>query len=282
MLNREQLIAEYDAHFLEHWNRAFEEVMCVQEDKVWFVGPTSYLFQINGLRFGVDLQIRRKSDFERLVPYLKEQLSRLSFVLITHEHEDHMCMPLIKLLKDTDLRWYFPHDCTRALVHATGLKEENITWLAPGDSFSACDVKITAFHTPHARPGTENVAQRGYFIEAPGGTVLIPGDIRDYGYDGYPHFGKVDLCISHLWAGDDAIHPEAYAPYLEQFTEHAARFGAKRYFLCHLYEIGRSEDKMWNEGHAGQVENLIRMKYPGCSVEVPKLGQRHTLWMKET
>ena len=55
MLNREQLIAEYDAHFLEHWNRAFEEVMCVQEDKVWFVGPTSYLFQINGLRFGVDL-----------------------------------------------------------------------------------------------------------------------------------------------------------------------------------------------------------------------------------
>lgn len=192
-----------------------------------------------------------------------------------------MCMPLIKLLKDTDLRWYFPHDCTWALVHATGLKEENITWLAPGDSFSACDVKITAFHTPHARPGTENVAQRGYFIEAPGGTVLIPGDIRDYGYDGYPHFDKVDLCISHLWAGDDSATEETYMPHLSAFAKRSVGFGAKRYFLCHLYEIARDEDKMWHDGHAQKAAELMKHLSPDCKVEVPRLGTKYNLDVKE-
>ena len=95
-----------------------------------------------------------------------------------------------------------------------------------------------------------------------------------YGYRSYPDFGQVDLCISHLWAGDDAEHPEAYLPYMKQFAKTSASLGANRYFLCHLYEIGRGEDKMWTNAHAAIAKDMIR-------VEIPGMGQGYTIWTKE-
>ena len=47
----------------------------------------------------VKAQIRRQKDFESVLPTMVEELSDLSFMLITHEHDDHMCAPLMSALK---------------------------------------------------------------------------------------------------------------------------------------------------------------------------------------
>lgn len=271
-------LADYDENFTKYWHKVFAEYKKPEAgDRMWLAGPSSYVFSLAGEKFAVDLQIRRRKDFESVLPTMVEELSDLSFMLITHEHDDHMCAPLMRTLKDTDIRFYIPHDCRRELVEATGVKEENIVWVKPGDTWQIGVLTFRAFHTPHVKPGSGIMAERGYEIIAPTGKIIIPGDIRDYDYHEYPDFGKVDLCISHLWAGNDALEPENYMPLLQDFVRVSAGFGAKRYFLCHLYEIGRTEKYMWHYGHAGLAAGMFYKIAPECAVEVPRLGHSYSL-----
>jgi hypothetical protein len=60
----------------------------------------------------------------------------------------------------------------------------------------------------------------GYRISSKDGSILLPGDVRDYNYCGYPDFvysgaGGTDLCISHLWAGKNALDESAYMPVIK-------------------------------------------------------------------
>lgn len=277
---RERAIKYYDEHFLEDWRKIFD-AYSKEENKLWLAGPSSYVFSLSGERFAVDLQIRRQTDFDSLLPGLLEDVKHLSAIIITHEHEDHLCIPLMKLLKDSQIIWYLPADCRRELVFATGIGEDKIVWVAPGDTFSLGNVKFRAFYTPHGLPGNEPCFERGYEITAPEANILIPGDIRDYSYNGYPVFSDVDLCIAHLWAGNNAIDKEAYFPLLKDFVNRSAGFGAKRYFLCHLYEIAREEQFLWHHTHAEEAIELFSDILPEATISIPELGNSYSLQYKE-
>ena len=269
-------IADYDKNFRASWKRIFTEYR--QEnvgDRMWLAGPSSSVFSLAGERFAVDLQIRRPQDLEALLPGLAEDTSALSHILVTHEHDDHLCLPLMQALKDMPIRWYLPYNSHREWVEATGISMDKITWLEPGDCFSIGKLRVRSFNTPHAKPGIPIFTQCGYEITAPSGKILLPGDIRDYEYDAYPDFGKVDLCISHLWAGDDSIHPEQYLPLMKQFTERIAGFHADRYFLCHLYEIARDEQHLWDFSHAGTAMQMLYHTLPECEVQIPRIGRSY-------
>lgn len=276
---RERAIRYYDKHFSDDWRKIFD-AYSKEDNKLWLAGPTSYVFSLSGERFAVDLQIRRQKDFEALVPGLLEDIKHLSAIIITHEHDDHLCFPLMKELKDTHLIWYLPADCRRELVFATGLQEDKIVWVAPGDTFHLGKVSFRAFYTPHGPKGKEPCFQRGYEITAPEAYILIPGDIRDYSYSGYPAFSDVDLCISHLWAGNNAIDKELYFPLLQEFVSRSASFGAKNYFLCHLYEIAREEQFLWHHTHAEEAIRLFSRILPDATVSVPELGNSYSLQYK--
>ena len=278
---REAAIRDYDAHFIDRWTNAFKEFSAVgDEDRVWVIGPTSYLFSIVGQRIAVDPQIRRATDFERLLPLLEEDFSTITDVFITHQHDDHMCLPLIRALKDTDIKWHLPFGCRADLVERSGLKPENIVWARDGDDIFIGDLRVRVFDSPHVPAGGDSMSlpQCGYELIAPNGRVLMPADVRNYDYSSYPNFGNVDLCLTHLWAGNDTVSPEKYRPMLERFADYYARIGASRYILCHLYDIGRKEEHMWHDGHAEEAKSLFAARRPESRVEIAHIGSSYRLF----
>lgn len=272
----ELTIADYNQNFEKYWHKIFTEYRNTNnEDCLWLAGPSSYVFSLCKTRFAVDLQIRRKCDFEALRPTLSSELSDLSFVLITHQHDDHMCIPLMRELKDTDIKWYIPEGVSEDLISASEIKKENIIKVRSGDVFTVGDITVRAFFTPHVYSG---IVEIGYELSTPHGKILMPADIRDYGYNGYPDFGEVDLCISHLWAGNNALDEVRYMPLIEDFANFFAKFSAKRYLLCHLYEIGREELYMWHDGHAELAIKKIKARLPLSVLEIPRLGEKYNLF----
>lgn len=281
MTERERAILDYDENFIKYWDAAFSELKCAgaSDNKVWLVGPSSYLFSIGGVKFAVDPQIRRAEDLEKIRDRLCDDLAALSFVLITHQHDDHFCAPLIREVKDLPLVWYLPGDMPKRFIEGAELCEKKCVFLSDGESFSVGDITVSAFSSPHVRQGSDVfMPELGYHIKTEKGSILIPGDIRDYSYRGYPRFEGVDLCFSHLWAGDNAIDEEAYLPMLEKFVDLSVSFKAKRYFICHLYEIGRKEKYLWHQGHAALAVKMFLKKAPSVAVEIPSLGRAYRLF----
>ena len=274
----QKAIAEYDADFIDRWHRVFREHRdSSDEDRLWLAGPTSYIFNFGGEKFAVDPQVRRQKDRDLIFPTLVEEMSKVKFVLITHDHDDHMCVPLMNALKDTPIVWYLPSGVRRDLVNASQLKEERIVYLSENDSITIGSLKINAYYTPHGKAGGTFPDQRGYEIIASSGTVFIPGDVRDYSYRGYDGLGKIDLCLSHLWAGNNSIDESAFMPIMEEFADFTAEFKSDRHFLCHLYEIGRKEEFMWHDGHAKKASKLLKKRLPKTEVFVPRVGGSYSL-----
>ena len=54
---------------------------------------------------------------------------------------------------------------------------------------------------------------------------------------------------------------------------------AKKYFICHLYEIGRKEKFMWHSGHAEAAINMFKKSKPDCNVNVPEGGRSYELFL---
>jgi len=275
----ESVISDYDKNFVSYWEGIFSSFSSHNSgDRVWFAGPSAYVFAFGGEKFAMDLQIRRQSDFEKIKPRLHDFVKDVSFVLITHQHDDHMCIPLMRELKDTDIRWYIPHDCSRHLIESSGLKDENIVKVKPGDVFEIGNITVKAFHSPHVRADeNELFAQRGYEISSHGKKLLFPGDVRDYDFSDYPDFGNVDICFSHLWAGNDSINESLYMPMLKKFADFNSAFHAKKYFLCHLYELGREEKYLWSYKHAGIAKDMFYGNIPESTIEIPKFGNTYEL-----
>ena len=124
------VLEDYDINFKEYWRKAVREYKAPCYDgSMWLIGPSSYVFSFDGVRFAVNLQIRREKDLLLVSEGLVDELSDLSFVLITHQHDDHMCIPLMRLLKDTPIKWYLPYGTSAELVARSCLKEENIVGL---------------------------------------------------------------------------------------------------------------------------------------------------------
>lgn len=273
-----EILTEYDRSFPENWRKTFAEMSLSRQNRIWLAGPTSYLFSLDGQKFAVDLQIRREKDLRRIAASLHADTAPISFILITHPHADHMCLPLMKLLRDTPIRWYIPADIPDSMFWEAELRAENVTRVHHGDVIREGDVTIQVFNSCHVRPGKAPYPQCGYKIVSPSGSVLMPVDVRNYQFRDYPDFGRVDLCISHVWAGDDALHPENYLPMLKQFAQFSAQFASKRYFLCHLYEIGRTGEFMWHHGHADIAAQHIRMLLPDSTVDIPRLWTEYPLF----
>lgn len=279
----EATLEYYDANFKKSFDQVFTEYRSSDSDnKMWLAGPSSYVFSLSGVKFAVDLIVRRECDLESVRDKLSEYLSDISFILITHQHDDHFCIPLLQLIKDLPIRFYIPEGMSRELVEKSGLKDENITYVKAGDVITEGSLRILVFNTPHLTKEEieegESFTEVGYLVSSPRGNVLMPSDVRDYAYSEYPKFENIDLCISHVWGGRDAINRELYMPKLAELAEFSSGFRAKRYFLCHLYEIGRGDPYMWHDAHADIVTERMLSLLPDSIIEVPRIGQGYRLF----
>ena len=282
----DKILTEYDLNFERYWKTVFTEYRDVKyNNSMWLAGPSSYVFSLSNRRFAVDLIIRRKSDLDRVSETLLEDLSDISFILITHQHDDHFCLHLMRALKDAPIRWYIPEGVRGDLIAMSELNPENITYVRAGEVIHEGEISIRVFNTPHLTKENEEQGEQftevGYEIISPCANILIPADVRDYEYNRYPKFDNIDLCISHLWAGANALDPAKYSGLLDDFASFSAKFGARRYFICHLYEIGRGDIFMWHDGHADIVKARLGELLPSSEVIVPRLGNRYSLYVEE-
>ncbi len=278
-----EAIQKYDEEFELRWRTVLKEFKEEKADAMHICGPSSYLFTLAGEKIAVDPQIRRKSDFALVEDTIKEYFGSLSAILITHEHDDHFCTPLARLLKDTDVIYYLPHDMHKNWIDESELPPERIRFVHPGDVFKIGEVTVKAFHTPHRPFGADwDLPERGYELSTEKGRVLLPGDIREYDYKDYPkELYGADLCIAHVWAGNDSIHPEEYLPKIEKAADLFSLFAAKQYFFAHLYEIGREQIVMWDTDHADLLGKKIRERIPAAKTKTPLLGHGYRLFDSE-
>ena len=278
-----EAIQKYDEEFELRWRTVLKEFKEEKADAMHICGPSSYLFTLAGEKIAVDPQIRRKSDFALVEDTVKEYFGSLSAILITHEHDDHFCTPLARLLKNTDVIYYLPHDMHQKWIDESELPPERIRFVHPGDVFKIGEVTVKAFHTPHRPFGADwDLPERGYELSTEKGRVLLPGDIREYDYKDYPkELYGADLCIAHVWAGNDSIHPEEYLPKMEKAADLFSLFAAKQYFFAHLYEIGRQQSVMWDTDHADLLGKKIRERLPAAKTKTPLLGHGYRLFDSE-
>lgn len=270
---------EYDESFPERFTLALKACMESDEDALYIIGPSSYLFSLGGVKIAVDPQVRRASDLERVKDAILAYFPRLSAVLVSHEHDDHFCTPLARLVKHLDLCWYLPEGIRQRWVDESELREENIRLVKEGDILTLGGVKVKVFDSPHRPFGAEwDMPERGYELATERGRVLLPGDIREYAYESYPPLQGADICITHVWAGNDTIDEEKYLPMMEKAADFFARFRAKTYLFAHLYEIGREQIVMWDTSHANLLGERIRQRLPEAKALTPILGRGYRLF----
>lgn len=278
-ISLEEAISEYNESFEIRWRAALGAFAEEQRDSMVLLGPSSYLFKLGRARIAADPQIRRRSDLEKVKDTILPFFQGLSAILITHEHDDHFDKKLTNLLKDTNLVWYLPSRMKERWIEESGLRKECMRFVSPGDEFDLDGVHVRAFHSPHVPNGaTFEMDERGYELTTEKGRILLPGDIREYSYAGYPPMQGADYCFAHVWAGNNTVTPAEYLPRMEQCADFFARFAAKEYFLGHLYEIGREQHVMWDTEHAEILTALLKSRLPETKVCTPILGRRYPLF----
>ncbi len=93
---RDELIGEFPSLWqgmIKAWREPAEEPCA------WLMYSANYLFQMNGVWWAMDpVRLHHRLPFAPEVNYVRD-LDKLSFVLLTHEHGDHLDLGLIHLLR---------------------------------------------------------------------------------------------------------------------------------------------------------------------------------------
>lgn len=233
-------------------------------DKSWLTYSANYLFSTGGVKWALDpfsLSSRIKGV---PAPDYARDLQGLELVLLTHEHNDHLDLNLLRSLRDQPFTWVIPGFLQPLVAEKVDLPAERILTPQVGSSFQYRNLTITAFDALHFH-GRRGVPELGYLVESGSKRWLFPGDTRSYAHAQLPEFGRLDAVFAHLWLGKAcALQPEP--PQLEAFCEFYARFDTHRLIVTHLYEFGREADELWTLEHFKRVKAVLD-KRAGLVVE---------------
>ena len=112
---------------------------------------------------------------------------------------------------------------------------------------------ITPFAAPHyehlSTGGINHVQETGYLVTTPGGSYLLPGDIRTYDTATLAPFADVTAIFAHVFLGRSAAlawNP----PLLDAFVDFTLSCHPQKVLLTHLYEFGREPEDCWRTWHA--------------------------------
>jgi L-ascorbate metabolism protein UlaG (beta-lactamase superfamily) len=170
---------------------------------VW-MGHSSYYMQVDGKRFLVDPVFSGKAlvvkAFKGSDVYKPEDIPPLDFLVISHDHWDHLDYKTVKALKDKTAK-VITGLGTGSHFEYWGYKKENIIELEWGESADlGSGFTATAIATPHfsGRSLKRNKTQWSAFVlETPNRAVYIGGDggYASFFADVGLRFGPFDLAI---------------------------------------------------------------------------------------
>lgn len=246
------------------------------EDRVWLTYSANYLMRTNTVHWAIDpLTLNwRIKDAPKVD--VKQDLSCLSFVLLTHGHKDHLDIDLLSALRDLPIRWIVPEFILSKVVKQAGLSHENIIVPSHLVPIAISGMRILPFKGLHweAIPdgSLKGVPAMGYLIESSGRRWLFPGDTRTYDASQLPTFDSLDVIFAHLWLGrGSALMDEP--PLLEAFCRFFLDLKPHRLILTHLTEFGRDASDFWDESHAQSVSSKFEAINSGISVISAGMGE---------
>ncbi len=280
-LEIERRRAELFKNYHEIWGRMLDEFMGDDSDSLWLTYSANYLLRTGGVRWAVDpLTVHgrflgRDSGYhEEISAEEMRRLEPLSFVLLTHNHDDHLDISLARALMDFPIKWVMPEDMKKILKERAGAKDKNIIIPEHGKPLVINDTKITAFEGLHRRvePFKMHIPSNIYLVETAGRSYLFPGDVRTYDADFIPFSGPVNWVFSHLWLGVNSMDDNL--PILSEYCEFALKFSPGNILISHVYEVGRSAGDYWSEEHVEMAAAMWKKLAPGIKVFTPEIGEK--------
>lgn len=248
---------------------------------VWF-GHSSYFIQLNGKRFLIDPVFsgnaspipNSNKSFKGTDIYSAEDLPEIDFLLITHDHYDHLDYPTILKLKPK----------IKQVVYGLGVGEHFESWkydsnilvekdwnerMVIGDNF--------LLHTAPARHFSgrgftrNNTLWLSFVLQTPGLQLYLGGDS---GYDSHfaeigNKFGKFDLVL--LDNGQYNLAWQAIHMLPEEGLKAAKDLKAKR-----LFPIHSSKFKLANHPWDEPLKTICRLNEEQeyhLSLVTPKIGE---------
>ena len=259
------------------WSKMIEEwKQPDSEDRVWLTYSANYLFRTNNIRWAIDPLTLHWRIKEAPQVNVAQDLSDLSFVLLTHRHEDHLDLELLSELRYLPIRWVVPEFMLSMVINGAGLPRENISVAAALQPIELNGIHIFPFNGVHWETTPvetrKGVPALGYLIEYDNKRLLFPGDTRTYDISQIPSFGSVDIAFAHLWMGrGSALMYEP--PLSDAFCRFFLDLSPNRLILSHLTEFGRDADDFWDESHAQAICSKFQEMSGNITISHMVIGQ---------
>lgn len=278
-------------HGHERWQAIIDAWQTVDDSacRCWVMYSANYLACTGGVRWAIDpvraVWMNREAKDVDVTP-----LESLHFVLLTHNHSDHADKALWKRLKHAPIQWMVPSFMRNMFVEVTGIEDQRLRVMTPGQTVECGGVRILPFEGLHwgyhasdeaSEPQRLGIDAMGYQLQWGDRTWLFPGDTRTYDASTLMSLRSPDVLFSHVWLGRgaaEAVKP----PLLDAFVSFIETIGPKeRVVLAHLYETSRPPSDCWTAYHAKLVAQKITEQFsilnPRLQVDWPLLGEVITL-----
>jgi L-ascorbate metabolism protein UlaG (beta-lactamase superfamily) len=213
----------------------------------------NYLFCTGHVRWAIDPMTLKHRLPQAPEMDIAHDLDGLSFVLLTHEHADHLDLGMVRALRALPILWVVPEPLL-AMVEPTGLSREKIIVPRSMRPLEIEGIKVVPMDGPHweadpSQPGgLRGVPAIAYLVEFNGKRWLFPSDTRTYDAAQLPSFGPVDGMFAHLWLGRGCALLDA-PPLLDAFRQFFVALQPRCIILTHLEEFGRDADDYWDSSH---------------------------------
>ena len=248
---------------------------------VYWLGHSSLIIELDGKRFLVDPVFGNAAPvpglFNRYVPSpLKRQdIPPVDYVLITHNHYDHLEAATLRALKDRDALFIVPLGVGAAL-RSWGIPAARIRELGWDESLQDGTLTVTAGETGHysnRRPDDRNkTLWVSYILQSGDKKIYISGD-SGYDADLYQSIGRkygpFDLAFIEIDAWNEGWPGIHLFPH--QAVQAAQDIGAQEFIPVHwgVFNLGQHP---WNES-ISKVASLA--KEQGVKLVSPLMGQKY-------
>jgi len=265
--------------YRESWKRMIKEWSAPRKDNaMWLMYHANYLFNTGGIKWAMDPVLLNNRVPEAPAMDVTIDLKDLSFILLSHSHEDHCDVALWKQLTKSNCHWIIPPHLVDFFTRNTAIDPSRYTVAVSGRKISISGIAITPFDSPHMEKHPDGritgVPSTGYFVETGTSSFLFPVDIRTYDPACLSPFKNVSVVVAHVFLGRSAaLLPDP--PLFDAFIRFYLACNPKKIILSHLYEFGRNPEDCWIASHATTIAKAFTSADKKIKTVIPD-------WYKET
>ena len=230
------------------------------------------MLSMDGVPWMVDPVLKIPEVWNVCSPHLPRDLQSLSFILYTHDHNDHYHPAFDQALTGLPVVRVVPK-CMCGIYQEIG----DTVYVSPGDCITLDGFRITVLPGIHKDPEGKGPEAVQYLVEKDDRKLYFSGDVRNPDPTLVPDIGTVDCLFAHVFLGKSAAKKYPWPEWLEQVCTCIAATPAKRIFLGHLYEMMSESERLYTYMSAGAIMDGLTALCPLSDVVIPQLGRRYSL-----